>query len=184
MARTLLLFVALVLALPARAEDTPMVWAFQHFCADETFTLDEARLAIAVAGGKQRGPTASTNFPNPMSITFWDIMIDGHKIGISLGSTRAQAAAGGAADLVSCAVYADGSDETGAAQLQKWAGVAPIPMPGGGAETYRFISDGGRHIPISNDAGSADGRAWQVIVTNGSFANVTLMRFLKMRESR
>ena len=183
MTRLLILLIVLVFALPARAaDDTPMAWAFRHFCADETFTLDEARLAIQVAGGKQRGPTASTNYPQPMSVTFWDLMIDGHKIGISLGVVRARAAPGGPADLVSCAAYADGSDDKGIAQLRKWAAVAPLSRPDPGA-MYRFTSEQGTHIPVPETLpDSADGRVWQLILVDGAFANATLMRFFKVRE--
>src|SRR5690348_2834916 len=83
------LLAILALTAPAHAADTPMVWAFHHFCADETFALDEARLAVAVAGGKQRGP--ATRLPNALSITVWDIVIEGRKLSVSLGGQRVPA---------------------------------------------------------------------------------------------
>ena len=182
MTKTLLLLAAL--ALPAKTQDTPMVWAFQHFCADETFTLDEAKLAIALAGGKQRGPAAFTHTPLPMSITFWDIIIGGRKIGIALGSERTPAGAHGVADMVACTVSANGADDAGIAALRKWAAVAPAMTPARQIAIYRFTSEQGRHIPVpAADAGSAAGHVWQLNVAGGKFATVTLMRFFKTREN-
>ena len=178
--RTLILPL-LLLAFPARAEETPMAWAFQHFCADESFTLDEARLAIAVAGGKQHGPTVSTRFPMPISITFWDIVIRGQKVGISLGGQRVPAGPG-VADMVTCTVSANGKDDAGIADLRKWAAVAPSMTPARGIAVYRFQSEGGKHIPVP-DAGNGDGRVWQLDLIGGNFTTVTLMRFFKTREN-
>ena len=48
---------------------------------------------------------------------------------------------------------------------------------------YRFTVEQGRHIPVREaDAGSAAGHVWQLNVTGGKFATVTLMRFFKIRE--
>jgi hypothetical protein len=186
MTRLLLLLAAL--ALPAQAttktEATPMVWAFQHFCADETFTLDEARLAIAIAGGKQRGPTASTHSPLSMSVTVWDISIGGRKLGIALSGERMAAGPHGVADMVACTVYANGPDDAGIAALRKWAAVAPAMTPAPRIAIYRFTSEQGAHIPVPQaDAGSAGGHVWQLNVTGGKFATVSLMRFFKTREN-
>lgn len=155
----------------------------QHFCADESFTLDEARLAIAVAGGTQRGLTVSTRVPLPMSITFWDITIRGRKIGISLGGQRVPAGPG-VADMVTCTVSANGSDDAGTQALRRWAAVAPSMTPAPKTAIYRFTSDQGRHIPIpDSEAGSAAGHIWQLTLIGGKSANVTLMRFFKIREN-
>ena len=186
MTKTLLLLA--VLALPPRAttktEDTPMVWAFQHFCADETFTPDEARLAIALAGGKQRGPAASTRSPLPMSVTLWDITIGGHKLGIALSAERMPAGPHGVADMAACTVDANGPDDAGVAALRRWAAIAPSMTPSPRIAIYRFTSEQGRHIPVpAADAGSAAGHVWQLNVTDGKFATVTLMRFFKTREN-
>jgi hypothetical protein len=169
-------------ALPARAEDTPMVWAFQHFCADETFTLDEARLAIAVAGGKQRGPTATASLPTPLSVTFWDIVIEGHRLGIALGGQRVPAGPGGVVDMASCAIYANGGDAAGIKALGRWAAVAPDTNPATGLSVYRFVSEKGKHIPFPHGQSDDAGRVWQLYLAGGPHANVTPTRFFKTRE--
>lgn len=180
MTRMLLLLAAL--ASPATTQDTPMVWAFQHFCADESFTLDEARLAIALAGGKQRGPTATTRFPLPMSVTFWDITIGGRKIEIALGGERMAAGPHGVADMGACTVYANGSDDAGIAALRRWAAIAPSMTPAPKTVVYRFTSEQGRHIPVpDSEAAGAAGHIWQLTLIGGKSANVTLMRFFKIR---
>jgi len=177
----------LAVTIPARAapaEDTPMVWAFRHFCADEAFTLDEARLAVAVAGGKQRGPAAK--MPGAPSVTFWDIAIKGSKLTVALGGQRVPAAPGGAADMVACTIYADGSDDAGVAALRRWAGVAPSRQSAAkDLSVYRFLSEKGKHLP-EPDALSGQGdsavRVWQLYLLSGPQPNASLIRFFKVRE--
>ena len=161
-----------------------MVWAFQHFCADETFTLEAARLGIALAGGKQRGPTTVTRFPLPISVTFWDVMIGGHKIGIALGS---QADTNPSVQhMVACTVTADGRDVAGIAGLRKWAAIAPSMTPSPQTVIYRFKSEGGKHVAVGNDeAGQVDsyaGKVWQLTLLSGKSTTVTLMRFFRAAE--
>lgn len=172
MTRTLLLIAALAaplstLALPAQAQDTPMVWAFHQFCADENFTLDKARLAIQAAGGMPHEPARAIPLAANVSVTFWDIVKDGHKI--EIGLTDMRATAGTVSDLVTCQVIADGSDDAGIAALRQWAGVAPDSRFMPNIEIYRFLVEGGKPMPapaISADR-TVEDRVWALNLMTG-----------------
>jgi hypothetical protein len=124
---SLLLMAALLTsAMPAQAQaqDPPLFSAFKAYCLKAGGDADQIKLAVEMRGGKPANhPSGITATPWPMTATNWDITVLGHKMNLSVGTSRP--AKGPATTNCAISSYSDESDSMEA--LQKWAGVPRDP---------------------------------------------------------
>ena len=144
----LLMSALLTSAMPAQAQaqDPPLFSAFKAYCLKAGGDADQIKLAVEMRGGKPANhPSGITATPWPMTATNWDITVLGHKMNLSVGTSRP--AKGPATTNCAISSYSDESDSMEA--LQKWAGVPRDPnqpFP----EFYNFYLDGATHKPLTD----------------------------------
>ncbi len=178
---TILALLSLASTAQAQPKSSPLFAAFESFCADPDMTPQEVRMAVLVAGGKARGAPGSTDVPQPMYVSGWDVTVQGQTFLVTAGGVCAPHGPNMIQDTVSCSVVGDDSDGAALEELKHWVTGAPSSP---GSPFYDFEWDGQKRVPVPDgEAFRADndaGKVWGLnIVGGGKHANVMLSHSLK-----
>ena len=137
---------ASVMPAQAQPQDPPLFSAFKAYCLKAGSDADEIKLAVEMRGGKPANhPSGITAIPWPMTATNWDITIQGHKMTLSVGTSRPPKGPA----MTNCAISSYSDESSSMEALRQWAGVPRDPnhpFP----EFYSFYLDGAAHKPITD----------------------------------
>ncbi|MGZ5922699.1 MAG: hypothetical protein ACXWLT_13105 [Rhizomicrobium sp.] len=157
----------------AQGQSTPLFAAFKTYCLDAGADPDQVRMAVEVAGGKGHVREASTSSPWPMTMESWDILVQGHRMILTIGTEHPPHGADMVANTTNCTIYSYGGDESASMEaLRKWAGVPRAPGVAF-TEFYTFRQHGAAHLPVAKQyehAAEDTGDLWQLtLIGKNSF---------------
>jgi hypothetical protein len=161
--------------------DLPLYAAFKMFCVNTGAKPEAVKAAVEAAGGRPHTPPGgATDSPFPMTVSSWNVTVNGHNMVVGAGtaypSRKFENAKLRNGDFDSCTVDSYSNEDESISAIVDWVGVpgdvstnppSSKYTPGLKLHFYGFQTIGRNHAPAAGEqqtAATNEGRYWTLVL--------------------